>query len=248
MKRVKETFKSSEIAHVWANESAPYGRVSGGNMSFDGDRFNSYGTTIARIIHYKGKRAYVLDTATLSVTTSRHQNNVRRAISGAEKVFHVHCGRRGQSLEFTPQTLHDYYLAEFKDVGTPSKFAFKRAQAIDHRYHWLSVAREVCGYFGLNPNRIDKMLADFMPQVRTAQTLLGEREQKLEAAQAKRAVLRKQKDERHALSLFEQLKNGTLGNTYLPEGFVRIHLPSSLAVEFDRLIANRDREKDNRMD
>lgn len=67
---MKTVFKSDEIAHIWANRGAPYGR-SPGNLSFDGDAISSYATVIGRRIEHKGKTAFVLDRASFSVTTAR---------------------------------------------------------------------------------------------------------------------------------------------------------------------------------
>jgi hypothetical protein len=100
MKRQKKNFTSNEIAHVWANEGAPVGKCPS-SMSFDGPAFYSYRTVIARILKNKaGERAYVLDVATFSPSTSGHQNHVRAAIAQGAKKFCVEIGWR--SYEYSP--------------------------------------------------------------------------------------------------------------------------------------------------
>lgn len=112
-------FKNDDIAHVWASGDQSIGRSS--SMSFNDECFNSYGTTIARRVNAtpKHRRYYVIDVATFSVTTSRHQSRVRNAIPEGEKVFLVRCGKRGQCLDFArhPEALIQHYI----DVAKPDE-------------------------------------------------------------------------------------------------------------------------------
>lgn len=233
MKRVKETFDSNEIAHIWAHQSAPRGRVSGGNMSFEGTQFRSYSTVIANIIKYKGKSAFVLDEASFSVTTAKHMNQVRHAVRGNGKVFHVHCGRRGQTLEFTPQSLRGYYLAEFKQTGSPSKFAFKRAEDIVMRLNRLSSAIEVCEHFGLKCKALKATREKFCKEhVAAADALLHARKSKLEAASFRIEATR---DARQAVKNAENIAKWKAGErVYLDH-----RLPTYLRREDNEIVTSK---------
>lgn len=156
---MKSVFRSEEIAHIWANEGAPYGR-SPGNVSFDGDAIKSYGTVIARRIRHKGKIAYVMDRAGFSITTSAAQGRIDAAIHH-EKVFTIRQGERGQSLDFTPATLAKWFEDAAAEMGAemPSRYAHKRAEQY-HEITWLySEARRVLEFFGMGADRLAKKLA-----------------------------------------------------------------------------------------
>lgn len=205
---MKTVFKSNEIAHVWANQGAPMGRCPS-SMSFDGDAFRSYSTVIARRIRHKGKVAYVLDEASFSVTTSQHQGAVRHALADhPEKVFHVHCGRRFQSLEFTPAQLRDYYVAEFKDAPTdgkpvePSRYAHKRAQEFLIRVKRLESAIEVCDYFHLPASKLKQTLGKLRGEAIEAGKIV-------EAYNTKRAQRRNARREAEAVQCAEAVIAGT---------------------------------------
>jgi len=151
---MKTVFTSDEIAHVWAHSLAPSGR-SPGNASFGGDAFRSYATVIARRIEHNGRTAFILDRASFSITTSKIQGRVWRAVPpdelGLTKTFHIYAGERGQSLYFTPQTLRDFYVNESKEIETrePSRLARLRASQYLEATASLRKAVEVCEFFGL---------------------------------------------------------------------------------------------------
>ena len=75
---MKTVFKSHELSHLWAHELQESGRCASHMRSMA-----SHSTAITqrlRIIERKGKRAYLLNDTSYSVTTSAHQGDVRRAI------------------------------------------------------------------------------------------------------------------------------------------------------------------------
>lgn len=187
-KRVKECFTSGEIPHKWAHQTQEHGRVSGGSIKFNGTQLIHYSTTIGNIIKYKGKKAFVCDTAQFSITTSQHQSAMRRAIPSSEKTFDVHCGHRGQSLEFTPQTLRDYYLADYRKRGTPSKFAFKRASDFLTRLEYLDQAISVCEFFNLPVSKLDNKRTKQAMEKARCEKLIAEREEKLKVAREYRVA------------------------------------------------------------
>ncbi len=93
-KRTKTVFDRDELAHVWAHQKAPYGRAKSTNMYFEGPTIYSYGShfPMARLLldpKTKKPRAVLVTTRTYSNTTSKHQGDVRSAVSHLPQ-FHVH--------------------------------------------------------------------------------------------------------------------------------------------------------------
>ncbi len=152
---MKTVFTSKEIAHIWANEGAPGGRCPS-SMSFERDSFNSYNTTIARRIRYRGKSAIIIDGHHFSPSTSKHQNHVRAALLGTTEKFSVNIGSYNQTLDFTPATLRDFYLRErkAKRANAKSLYVHVRAQEVDLQAYYLSEAIRVCEFFGLATARL----------------------------------------------------------------------------------------------
>ncbi len=195
---MKTVFRSKEIAHVWANEAAPYGN-SPASTRFDGDRFYSFATVIANRIRHRGKVAYVVDSSTFSSFTSKHQGRVLQAIRNTSRVFHVHCGKRGQQLEFTPQSLRDYYMNEFKQMMDlpKSRYKFKQAEALIHAASRLKSASEVCAYFGIGGcHKIERMLLKLDDDLESAHKLVAERIQSRNAARIEAERIAKEKAEK----------------------------------------------------
>lgn len=190
--RRKTYFSSEEIAHIWANQPAPY--IQDGNcasnMSFRGTAFSSYGTVIARIIVHKGKRAFVLDDSGFSVSTSRHQGLVRRAIAKTETLFTIRGGSRGQYLDFTPQTLRNHYLEQSIEP-LKTKFAgenqkIKRAKLAGeflNGFFQLNRAMDVCIFFGLATNAVQKRVTKFKSQADAAAEIVNARKAELQDRQ-----------------------------------------------------------------
>jgi hypothetical protein len=171
-KRVKTFFASSEIAHIWANEGAIEGHCPS-SMRFHGDRFDSYNTTIANRIRYKGRVAYILDVARFSVTTSGHQGHVRHAIPESATVFRIEKGTYGQSLGFTPETLRDYYLEKAKpQKEAQSKLAFVRAREVLRQQDERIKALQVCEYFKLGTTKLETLISKHLAAVTEATSVL----------------------------------------------------------------------------
>ncbi len=196
----KTVFTGSEIAHVWANKGAPTGRTSGTNPgpSFEGDAFYSWRACIGRRISHKGKTAYVIDNATFSSRTSKHQSKVRAAIRDADMVFSVSLGGWTQDLMFTPASLRDYYLAEYRKPAEHSPYAHVRAKRVLARDMSLQHAIHVCVHFGLPYKTLAKEQAKIASSVSEArdiaQTHDVEQAERREKRQANRDVLRIKRD------------------------------------------------------
>jgi len=93
---MKTVFKSSMVAHVWAQQSQPVGHNAGRTLYFRGPTIYSYGPhfpiatmVISKAKARKGCRAALFNTARYSMSTSRHQSRARRAIPSTFNVFHV---------------------------------------------------------------------------------------------------------------------------------------------------------------
>jgi len=74
---MKTVYPSTEIAHLWAHATQDSARNPGGNVSFAGGILYSYNTTIAVRV---APTLFVVDVGRFSITTSKHQSWVRRAI------------------------------------------------------------------------------------------------------------------------------------------------------------------------
>lgn len=192
---MKTVFNSSEIAHIWANASAPYGKCPG-NISFDHDTISSYATVIGRRIKDRGKSAYVLDRASFSKSTTKHQSRVQSAIPSAEKVFHVRCGERGQRLDFNGKTLAAHYEARAvaKAGEMPSRYSRIRAEQYQEITRLYTEAREALAFFGYGTARLDLILAKRQAGDATAAETLKLQGEKMAAAKA--ASLKRQEKER----------------------------------------------------
>lgn len=223
---MKTYYKSNEIAHIWANlteqdcKDSRRGRCAS-SISFEGERFVSYSTTIARHIWHKGRHAVVVDGASFSNTTSKHQYAARRACSHL-KVFTINAGAMGQSLPSTPQGLAAHYAdaaarairqADEKPVdkkdGTYSKNALKRIAAhMSHAATLLESAVAVSEYFGVAKPAACKLLVKRASEFEAARKGVVENAEKLAEAKRKRdqaeAAKRKREyieDAKHILAI-----------------------------------------------
>ena len=239
---MKTHFKSTEIAHVWANQSAPMGR-SPGAMSFNGECLLSYSTVIARIINYKGKRAFVFDTYGFSVSTSKHQGRARCAVPSDAQKFFVNCGQRGQSLNFTPAELRDYYLAKFNRELPVEKLAHKNAANLSAKYSWLEKAIEVCKFFGLACVALENKAAKIKPQVELAWQQIAEREAKLKASRELREQTRKAKITASAIAAWNKIESGQLKISEVSSYKMKLALPDDLLAKFESAQVKFEAEK-----
>jgi hypothetical protein len=81
---MRQVVSSNEIAHLWAHQSQD-SACCAANMHFDGVAFYSYDTIIASIVD----GVYLVSDSHYSITTTRHQSYVRRAIPYGAKIFFV---------------------------------------------------------------------------------------------------------------------------------------------------------------
>lgn len=91
-KRVRQVFKSAQVAHLWAHQAQDSARTTSGNCYFSGDTIYSYGSHFPMARHVKGtsgRGAVLLTSRTYSPTTAGHLCDVRRAIPPHLTVFRV---------------------------------------------------------------------------------------------------------------------------------------------------------------
>jgi len=149
---MKTVFTSHEIAHVWANQSAPHGK-SPGAMSFNGPVIYSYQTAMARHIEHKGKRAIILNVTSYSATTSsKHAPRIRSAIHGHDvPVFEIGNQQMGASLrEIQGKDLFAYALKEAAEAqARAGKARLHKGLHEAAEARWLSKAQEINAFYGL---------------------------------------------------------------------------------------------------
>lgn len=86
--------KTNEIFHLWAHQAKP--EAKSGNVRFQGVELYSYGAVIATMID----GVVVLADRTYSVTTSKHQNAARQALTGEQRekcIYAPEIGSRNRS-------------------------------------------------------------------------------------------------------------------------------------------------------
>ena len=87
---MRRIFPSREVYHLWANERQSEARNAGDTVSFHGMSAYSYAAEIGRIVKREGgRKAFFVNTHSYSVTTSKHQSYLRRAIPSIFPVFRV---------------------------------------------------------------------------------------------------------------------------------------------------------------
>ncbi len=237
---MKTVFTSAEIAHIWVNRGASYGRCAA-NMSFDSDTFSSYNTVIARRIRHRGKEAYVCDQAGFSNTTRRHQGAIISAVRAADRVFNVHIGSYGQRLTFTAAQLRDYYLREWREMGkaSPSRYEHARAEAYLHRHSRLCQALAVCEYFGLPAAKIAKQIRGERKEEARNQAIVDAWNAKLAERRAradKRArVAREAREARQAIEDRDNIALWLAGASISP----RYSWPTLLRAEGDEMVTTK---------
>jgi len=149
---MKTVFTSAEIAHVWANKSAPHGR-SPGAMSFNGDAFSSYSTVIARHGTHKGKPYVIMNNTSYSVTTSQHQSAVNRSWTPETTVFRVESQPMRTDLRLSGNELFTHYIEQAAKQEALSLAPRIRQTTRDaHKASagaFLEQAKAVSDFFGL---------------------------------------------------------------------------------------------------
>lgn len=218
---MKTTFKSSEIAHVWAHQSAPHGS-SPGAMSFNGPAFLSYGTEIARHITHAGKLAVLVNDTSYSVSTSKHQGKIRQAIPSDVPTFKIGGIGRGCSLlNISGAQLFEYAISEAADQQSKStKARLNKDWYAARSLEWLESAREISTFFGLR-RKVDSKAIERLQSVKAR----AEKQAARKAAESLARIISEQS------ANFEGWKTG--GHEY----FQSEKFPIAFRVEGDELVS-----------
>jgi len=148
---MKTVFTSAELPHVWAHRKAPYGK-SPGAMSFNGDEYLSYGTTIARL---HGDGVVFINTGRYSITTSGHQSAVRRAIPDTFTTFQGPVESLRTPLAFVRAMLDKAAQAKREGDETAATYPRRKSQIAASYAHANSLVSEAarCNeFFALGEN------------------------------------------------------------------------------------------------
>lgn len=193
--RLKHVFQNPY--HIWANQAyakhgsnSNHARNSSGNRSFCESRAYSYNALIANIVTRGKKRAYLLSPRLWSVTTSRHQSEVRRAIPHGETVLYVpilepNQADHDQNLEYLIRQINEYQGKAERARKEGSKGAY-----LSQVTHYRLTVKAYCEFFGLK----SKMYRDIYEGLENA---LEAFEAHQEAERAKRAKRAKRQAREH---------------------------------------------------
>ena len=121
---------TSEIPHLWANQSRPRAKSAG--VSFDGMRLFSYSTEIARLVTIEGETIAIHNPRSYSRTTGKHQSRARGATCHLTSyrldpsLVHLVTSREGLKLALAKQIELDATNAENEKVWKRENAKAKR--------------------------------------------------------------------------------------------------------------------------
>lgn len=221
---MKTVFKTDEITHIWAHQSAPYGR-SPSALSFNGPAILSYATEMARHIEHKGKRAIILNETHYSITTSGHQNQIRGAIPSDIPVFRIGNIGRGASLHgIGGKELFEYAIEQASIANGRASRARSNGNKARHQREEaarLEDAQQVSAFFGLR-RKVDSKAIE---RLRKAS----------EAAERKAAELQRQREAQDRANQqfgYDAWKLGIEGDYFNPRNF-----PVAFRIEDGELVS-----------
>lgn len=198
-------------------------------MSFSGDVFYSYSTAIARRIRHKGKEAFVLNDTSFSVTTSKHQSRVRRAIVG--RPFHFSAGM-GTQLDVTGADLFAYALDQAAlEKAKADKARGRKDWHLGRSGEWLEEAKRVAEFFGLR-KKVDESAIEKL----TAAKVRAEKREAIANAKARKAMeaARKEREAKARELLALWLAGDPEVQTY------SLHdLPTQFRIEGEELVSSK---------
>ncbi len=158
----------------------------GSSFGFTGPELNSYATTIARIYMHKGARLVLMDSASFSPSTAKHQSYLRRALRECDANVSVEFGRRGQSLRFTPKQIWEALIAECQDYATQASKARGRAPfLLDCARGSVVKAEQVRKFFGMRNKPFAPDLSKLVEYAKGEAVKRADMEARKEKARAK---------------------------------------------------------------
>jgi len=219
---MKTVFTSDELPHIWATRRAPYGRAPSA-MSFDGDRFKSYSTTIAaRFTSPAGGDVYLLSTRKYSNTTTSHQSAVYRAVSGTIVRGPSDCLSSPEAFarDLLRLSLSSREAAASTQASHPRRKSQIAASLAESRAN-LSAAARVSELFNLGLDCSDSAL----------DALAAENAASAAAYEKAQAVARKRAEKESRAALKKWLAGESVSHYGLPNGQTYLRLTPSGDVE-----------------
>ena len=209
---MRRIFPSREVYHLWANERQSEARNAGDTVSFHGMSAYSYAAEIGRIVKREGgRKAFFVNTHSYSVTTSKHQSYLRRAIPSIFPVFRV------PSMDFIGN--HDAMLEHYAAQTAELEGKIKRARTHkDTHLHYMQMVQEeleaYCRFYDL------ASMGAFAPDAEKYRELM-------EAAQARLKQAREERAERERIERADDARRWRAGEFvpniyYHPDTMLRI--------------------------
>lgn len=143
---MKKVFSSnSEAIHIYANDPSREGRAN--SVSFNNGILFSYNTAIAQhVTNSKGESAIILNNRNYSVSTSKHQGQVRYAANHLSRIYIDFIGYKVQRLDnLNNGALIEQY--EAKAAEYLAKASRARLKADDYRAAAFNTLNELKTYF-----------------------------------------------------------------------------------------------------
>lgn len=109
----RQVHPGSMVAHLWANASQDSARTNNGNFYFTGPRLYSYGSHFVVGLHLPFDGPTLLNADSYSISTSGHQSDARRAVSG-RPIYVARLTELADNLNYRDRTKADSANAVFR--------------------------------------------------------------------------------------------------------------------------------------
>lgn len=156
--RVRHSFGNADAcAHAWAHALSDYGKA--GNVSFLKNShlgtvdFYSYATVIARRFEHKGEPVFIINSATYSPSTSRHQRSANSAAFGS-KLWRDFGSWSSSRLPVSLADARDEMFAQYKKEPEHSRYTVINAGRFVDRVRLLDQAIDFCKLTGLSHKKL----------------------------------------------------------------------------------------------
>jgi hypothetical protein len=153
--RPKTVFDRSELAHIWASQSQPYGKARTTNMSFRDSLILSYSTGIGRLCKFRGKPYALINIHSFGPTTAQHVGDARHAVSHM-RTFCGDWGSYGTDLNQTPKEIVEYYRNEAKAMAEKtSRYRHKQYKLHINAARAYAKASSAAEFFGMGTAKLE---------------------------------------------------------------------------------------------
>ena len=154
---VRTVVKSSEVAHLFANQSQDY--ATDYRVKFEGKSYYSYRTEIACFrSNSRGEECVLLNVQSFSNTTSKHQNNIKQACSHLIVFDYENNPPSTVTVDF----IYNYYIDKATELQSKANRARKyKLYLIEQAKHYLVKANQLIDFFdATHLERIDETQFD----------------------------------------------------------------------------------------